>query len=123
MKEEKYKVKEGDNISILLPVRDGQGEDCLENLNVTIKFYASLREKLGINKVALQLKENSKFMAVMEKMMEIVGNKAYVICDKLEIKDNVMVSINNNLIKRSDLAELRLKEGDVIDIMPLPSGG
>ncbi|HDN05488.1 MAG TPA: MoaD/ThiS family protein, partial [Candidatus Bathyarchaeota archaeon] len=48
---------------------------------------------------------------------------ADVIFDKLKIKDSVMVSVNNNLVKPSDLTELKLKDGDVIDIMPLPSGG
>jgi len=95
----------------------------LENLKVTVRFYASLRERLGVKKVNLQLEEGSSFTSAMEKLAETLGNKADVIFDKLKIKDSVMVSVNNNLVKPSDLTELKLKDGDVIDIMPLPSGG
>ena len=95
----------------------------MENLKVTVRFYASLRERLGVKKVNLQLEEASSFTSAMEKLAETLGNKADVIFDKLKIKDSVMVSVNNNLVKPSDLTELKLKDGDVIDIMPLPSGG
>ena len=95
----------------------------MENLKVTVRFYASLRERLGVKKVNLQLEEGSSFTSATEKLAETLGNKADVIFDKLKIKDSVMVSVNNNLVKPSDLTELKLKDGDVIDIMPLPSGG
>lgn len=91
---------------------------------VRVKFYASLREKLGVSEVVLKLKENSNFVSLMGKVAEIIGNDtSAIVNDELELRGNVMISVNNNFVKHSDLVRLKLKGGDVVDIMPLPSGG
>ena len=60
----------------------------------------------------------------MGKVAEIIGNDMSVIVnDELELKDNVMISVNNNFVKHSDLVGLKLRGGDVVDVMPLPSSG
>ncbi|MCD6445302.1 MoaD family protein [Candidatus Bathyarchaeota archaeon] len=90
---------------------------------VKVKFYASLREMLNVNKIEVKI-ENSKFISLMEKLKENLKDKINLIADeKLRLKDNLMISINNNLVKHSDLNKIELKNGDMVDFMPLPSGG
>jgi len=99
-------------------------EGSSKHVKVRVKFYASLREKLGVRGVVLKLKENSNVISLMGKVAEIIGNDMSVIVnDELEVRDNVMISVNNNFVKHSDLVRLKLRGGDVVDVMPLPSGG
>jgi len=90
---------------------------------IKVKFYASLREMLNVNKIEVKI-ENSKFISLMEKLKENLKDKINLIADeKLRLKDNLMISVNNNLVKHSDLNKIELKNGDMVDFMPLPSGG
>ena len=90
---------------------------------VKVKFYASLREMLNVNKIEVKI-ENSKFISLIEKLKENLKDKINLIADeKLRLKDNLMISVNNNLVKHSDLNKIELKNGDMVDFMPLPSGG
>ena len=96
----------------------------LQIVRVRVKFYASLREKLGICEKVLQLKKNPSFASLAKKLAEVMCGRINIILNSEgELRGNVIISVNNTLVHPSDLARLTLNNGDRIDIMPLPSGG
>jgi len=93
------------------------------NIRVRVKLYASLREKLRTDEKVLELK-NPSFSSLLNRLAEATSGGIDVIAtSKGELRDNVIVSINGSLVRPADLRRVTLKEGDRIDIMPLPSGG
>jgi len=90
---------------------------------VKVKFYASLREEIGIEEIVLELL-NPTFSALINALKNTIKSKSNAIVDsKGEIRSDIMISVNNKLINRLNLGKLNFEDGDIIDIMPLPSGG
>jgi len=95
-----------------------------KGVSVKVRFYASLRDRLGMEEKALQLDKNSSLASLVDKLKEAIGEGANVIVDNEgSLRGNVTVSVNNKLIKASDLTKLKLANGDTVALMPLPSGG
>ena len=93
-------------------------------VSVKVRFYASLRDRLGMDEKTLQLDKNRSFASLVDKLKEAIGEGINVIVDdEGSLRGNVTISVNNKLIKASDLAKLKLGNGDTVALMPLPSGG
>ena len=93
-------------------------------MKVKVRFYASLREKLGFKEGVINLEGNDDFPSLTAELKKVIGWKVNIIVDEEGgIRKNLMVSVNNALINPPELAKLRFKNGDRVDIMPLPSGG
>jgi len=96
----------------------------VQGARVKMKFYASLKENMGVDETVLRLNGNPIFASLLNKLEEVVGNKIDIIVNgEGKLRGNVMLSVNGKLVNPLDLASLKLKDRDKVDIMPLPSGG
>jgi len=93
-------------------------------ISIKVRFYASLRERLGIDERTLKLDKNTSFASLVDELKEDIGEGVNVIVDNEgSLRGNVILSVNNRLIRASDLTKLKLGNGDTVALMPLPSGG
>ena len=90
---------------------------------IIVKFYASIREKMDLNEITLSFSKNPSFHQVMKRIKDSTGLQPFDLLNSSKKNVNIMISINNRLVHSDDLPNLRLEHKDVIDIMPLPSGG
>ncbi len=94
------------------------------NVKVKVRFYASLRDRIGVEERILNLKGDSGFYSLIKELGCSIGERINLIINGSgSIRDDIMISVNNRLIDHSSLKKLRLNDGDQVDIMPLPSGG
>jgi len=92
-------------------------------VQVKVRFYASLREDIGVGEVTVHLNDQS-FNALKNSLKAVLGGKA----DRIFLEDGTLrrgliVAVNNTIIHQSSIQELKLRENDVVDFMPAPSGG
>jgi len=88
-----------------------------ENINVRVRFYAELKDLLKVKAVNLELTSGSDWGSLVEALSKRLSND---VMHHLRRK-GLLIAVNNILVR--ELNKLELKDGDVIDIMPLPSGG
>lgn len=89
---------------------------------VVVRFFALLRDELGISELKLRLK-GSTVLDLIKALRERLGSKAFLILREERFKEGLLIAINDELICDPDLAKRKLKNGYIIDIMPPPSGG
>lgn len=90
--------------------------------DIRIRFYAWLREKIGTREIVI----NKPFLFI--ELRNILAKHVSEGLDRIfddngNIRDGIMIGLNNKLVNKSKLKELFIREGDVLDIMPLGSGG
>ena len=89
---------------------------------VIVRFYAWIREKLGVGKLTI----NTKLQTIQELFLElkkILKEESDILFSDNQIRKGIMIGINNRLVRIEKQEMIRLKEEDIIDIMPLGSGG
>lgn len=86
-------------------------------INVRVLFFASLREAMGVERLALSLKSGSAD-EVRRLLSDQLGRAAEALWE-----DNVRVACNKELLGASALAELALREGDELAFLPPVTGG
>ena len=89
---------------------------------IVARFYAWIKENLGFDKLTI----NTKLQTIQELFLElkkILKEKSSVLFDNDQIKRGIMIGINNKLVRLEKPENIRLNEDDVVDIMPLGSGG
>ncbi|RLF25101.1 MAG: hypothetical protein DRN15_00125 [Thermoprotei archaeon] len=84
---------------------------------VRVRLFASLREAFGTSEIDVILHENT-FEYLIKELNKAVRSK-----DQVLDVDRLLVAVNEEIISHSKLRELKFKSGDLIDLMPLPSGG
>jgi len=95
----------------------------MDEIKVKVVFYASLRELIGTRELVLEL-DNPGFDFLIDKLRQVLGCKAeYILADDRTPRRTLLFSVNGKLMTLAKLERLKLKDGDVIDIMPPPSGG
>lgn len=78
---------------------------------MTVRFFASLRERFGENELRLELNDSASLSDLLARLLEPSE------------RERVMVAVNNKLVPDAQRADLLLRDGDVVDIMPPASGG
>ncbi len=91
-----------------------------KTIKVKVRFYAKLKDELGIDEISIPINERSLF-ALLRKLNTILKDKLPEPIDSLI--ENTLIAVNNELVREDDLKDLTLNNGDIVDIMPLPSGG
>lgn len=95
----------------------------MSGVKVKVVFHARLRELVGLRELLLEL-TGSGFDHLADGLRRSLGCKARHIFDEdLTLQRSLLFSVNNRLIPPAELKSLRFKDGDVVDIMPPPSGG
>ena len=77
-------------------------------MRVVFRLYAKLREQLGTSRVELDLEDGA---TVMDALGELFHG---------DVPKGLMVAVNNRLVEDLDT---KLRERDVVDVMPPASGG
>ena len=80
-------------------------------MRIIVRVFARLREELGGGRLVLELPEGS---TLGDLLAHVLGEHA---------GGRIMIAVNNRLVSSEDVARRRLKEGDVVDLMPPASGG
>ena len=94
-----------------------------DRVKVKVVFHARLKELVGLRELLLEL-NRSKFDNLADKLKKSLGCKAgHIFDENLKPRRDLLFSVNNRLIPPTKLKSLRFKDGDVVDIMPPPSGG
>ncbi|MEM2849787.1 MAG: MoaD/ThiS family protein [Candidatus Bathyarchaeia archaeon] len=92
-------------------------------VRVTVRFYASLRDDVGVGEVVVRLNDSS-FSSLINGLRMLLGVKAgRIFSEDGSLRNGLMVSVNNAIIHLSNVQEFKLCEDDVVDFMPTPSGG
>jgi len=81
------------------------------SVEVKVPFFARLREEMGSGEVELELNEDTTLADLIKTLF---GNR-----DAREF----LIAVNEELVETDDPGGVRLKDGDVVDIMPPASGG
>lgn len=79
---------------------------------VTVRFFAWIREELGLGSVSVDATDIDDLFDKLKKMLK---NKFVVI-----ERNSIFLSVNNEIIKNR---KRKFRDGDIVDIMPLGSGG
>jgi len=80
-------------------------------VKVKVRFFARLKEEVGLSEVELELDEGASLADVIRAFLRERDAGA------------ILVAVNEELVEASDLRDVRLKDGDVVDVMPPASGG
>ena len=81
------------------------------SVKVKVRFFARLREETGLNEVELELDEATTLTDLIKAFF---GDR-----DTREF----LIAVNEELVEADGPGGVRLKDGDVVDIMPPASGG
>jgi len=91
---------------------------------VKIRFFAWLREEIGAPSISLE--GVSSLDDLISQLREMLGEKSEVLFSSDgSLRSHIVLAVNNVVIdiRQKNLRTVLLKEGDIIDIMPLGSGG
>jgi len=80
-------------------------------VRVVVRVFARLKEELNTDRLILELPDG----ATLEDLLHRVLGK--------HRGEHIMVAVNKRLLPREELAQVRLRDGDVVDLMPPASGG
>lgn len=96
-----------------------------EEVSITLKYFAMIREITGKKEEPLSLKKGYSAMDLLIKLAEIYGEKLsqFIFDEKREPRENLTFLINGQAIKSENLNERKLKDGDIFVILPPISGG
>lgn len=89
---------------------------------IIIKFYGYYREALNLEKV--EVEDVKTLKEAFEKLKKLLREKSDILFEEGDIlKKNLLLAVNNTIVKSDDLENEKIFDGDIISIMPLPSGG
>ncbi len=92
-------------------------------IKVKVRFYASLRDEIGAGEVSVHLNDGS-FNSLMNSLRVLLGDRVNrLFSEGGVLRNGLIVSVNNTIIHLSKTREVELRENDVVDLMPTPSGG
>jgi len=89
---------------------------------VKVRFYAWLRESIGRRELIIDDCPET-LLELFLMLRKILGEKARAIFDDDHVRSEIMIGVNNVLIKKMDIGNIKIRKEDVVDIMPMGSGG
>ena len=94
-------------------------------IRVTTRYYAFLRERVGREEETLELPEGASVGDFLEKLAERHGEKllGYVFDENKQLRSGFAVALNGENIRPEEIRDTRLKDGDVVVILPPIAGG
>ena len=76
-----------------------------------VRFFARLREEFGTGEKVLKLRDGATLAELLDLVLKDRRPK------------DLIIAVNNELIGDRPVEDLRLEDGDTVDIMPPASGG
>lgn len=94
-------------------------------VNVHLKYFAMLREIIGKKEEVLGLLEGSTIQDVITKLAEAYGERftTYVLNSESQLRENLALLRNGEAVQPTMLGATRVRDGDVIVILPPVGGG
>ena len=96
-----------------------------EEISITLKYFATIRDITGKKEESLPLEKGHSAKDLLIRLVETYGEKLSqsLFNEKREPRENLTFLINGQAIKGEDLDERKLKDGDIFVILPPISGG
>ena len=89
---------------------------------VTIRLYAWLREEVGVGEIRLGYRGPISGLLLLLRL--VLGDTASSIFgDDGQLKHGIVLGLNNRIVNPKMFKEEFVDDCDVVDIMPLGSGG
>ncbi|UCD72781.1 MAG: MoaD/ThiS family protein [Candidatus Bathyarchaeota archaeon] len=95
-------------------------------MKVRVSYFGFLRTKFDSTSEDIQMSKGSKVYDLFQYLASRYGQhfKSYVLIpEKIEVRSDVLVNINDIPVQQIQGLETRLNDGDQIDILPLFTGG
>ena len=95
-------------------------------MKVRVSYFGFLRTKFDSTSEDIQMSKGSKVYDLFQYLANRYGEhfKLYVLNpEKIEVRSDVLVNINDMPVQQIQGLETRLNDGDQIDILPLFTGG
>ena len=94
-------------------------------MQVRVKYFAALREITCRSDDTLHLQKDSSAEDAVNLLCKTYGEKLsnYLLNGKGRLRDVFQVIVNGSTVKRTNLDERRLKDGDTFIILPPVAGG
>lgn len=91
-------------------------------MQLTVKAFALLKERLGTGQVVVELKDGATLGDLIRTLASQFGRdlENILLTDDGALADEVVVSLNDNKVDRADA---KLQEGSIIFFIPPLSGG
>ncbi|RLF17980.1 MAG: hypothetical protein DRZ82_09085 [Thermoprotei archaeon] len=93
------------------------------SMRLYVRFYARIKEEMGREAVNLNVKGSA--MNIIDLLRILSKDKKMRKGTLIDyyLQGKLLIAVNEEIIRRNEEGKLILKDGDIIDIMPLPSGG
>ena len=94
-------------------------------MKITVKFFTSLREITGKKEYEIQLANIITVEELLANLSKKYGKKftEYLYDEKGKVQKYIQVLINSRCINELQGFETKLKEGDIVAILPPVGGG
>ncbi|NHV96266.1 MAG: MoaD family protein [Thaumarchaeota archaeon] len=92
---------------------------------ITTKYFAALREITGKKEEAFEFNGEVDARKFLEALVARYGKKSaeFLLDQKGTLRESLVMLVNGNAVDTSDLASLKLKNGDLVVILPPIGGG
>jgi molybdopterin synthase sulfur carrier subunit len=92
---------------------------------ISTKYFAALREITGKREEAFAFDGEVNAKKFLEALVARYGKKIaeYLLDQNGALRENLVMLVNGNAVDTSDLASLKLKNGDLVVILPPIGGG
>ncbi len=97
----------------------------MSTVNVTVKFFTTLREIIGKKDEEMQISDPATFGALLERLSEKHGQnfRDYVYDEQGRMRGHLKVLINGKAVSATNRMRTKLHESDEIAILPPVGGG
>ena len=96
-----------------------------QKTTITTKYFAALREITGKREEAFEFDGEVDAKKFLGELVARYGKKAaeFLLDEKGTLRESLVMLVNGNAVDTSDLASLKLKNGDLVVILPPIGGG
>ena len=89
-------------------------------MKVTVRFLLWLKEKSGTNELTLEIKDGATIADVFEEIKKRINGLSKYLDNAFTDNSSISVIVNGQSVNNGSYI---LKDGDVIELAPLVSGG
>jgi molybdopterin synthase sulfur carrier subunit len=96
-----------------------------QRTTINTKYFAELREIIGKREEAFEFDGEVDAKKFLEALVTRYGKKVadFLLNEKGTLRESLVMLVNGNAVDTSDLSSLKLKNGDLVVILPPIGGG
>ena len=92
-------------------------------MKITTKYYAFIRERLGRSTEEFELQEGSTIADFLKLLSERHGGNLVGVFEGAVLRRGFVVALNGENVEQARWGSTRLKDGDVVVVLPPIAGG